>query len=209
MAPLTAIDSGTPRQSTSRLRLRPLFPRSVGFQPTHPLPAELCPWLHRLPATDRQFHACHHIQLARHARTSEKSLPRAKFGNTCAPHRPSRKNIHDRGQSLPRWHGLATRSRLTLVNAARLTPRLGNQRFNSAPQHIRHRPRLVCHVELHLRLLPFALHNIISRRNQLKPYLRIRSQFLIYKGQFTEPPHYAITHFDFGSLSLSCTPLPL
>jgi hypothetical protein len=58
LAPLKAIDSGTARPSTNRLRLRSFFPGRLGSGLRSQWPAALCPWLRRRTAIARQCRAC-------------------------------------------------------------------------------------------------------------------------------------------------------
>jgi hypothetical protein len=192
LAPPATSDSGTPRPSVSRLRLRPFFPRSVGFPPralggqrrfSHgpvdalPLPGDA---LHavvfgqsRLPQLEEKTRLVPVLKMLVH-RAGTAELPGQRF-----PLASGAQNVHDGGEDPPRRHGLAPASRLAPVGLfSRPLPRW-NQRLQLRPQLIRYCPRLdLFHPGRYLRPSHTFGLRLSAFQNQDKHYLRISSKNL-------------------------------
>jgi len=165
LAPLTASNSGTPRPSTNKLRLRPFFPPIRGVRSHALLPPRR--FSHRpigaLPLPGYALHAVIFGQAGLPQSKKESGLlpvlkilmhraGRAKLARQGFPLNTRAQHINNRGEHLPCRHGLAPRSRLTLILPARFSFLMGNQRLHLGPQLVRYLPRLdLRHPERYLR----------------------------------------------------------
>lgn len=161
MAPLTAIDSGAPRPSTNKLRLRPFFPPVRGVRTcafgsqrrfTHGS-------VGRLPLPGNAVHAVI-LGQAGLPQLAEKACPipvlkmlmhrtgRTELPRQCFPLNTGPQDVNNSRENLPRGHRLASGPQLALVLAPLIPLAHRNQRLNPVPQIIRNRPRLdLGHVE--------------------------------------------------------------
>jgi len=190
LAPLATNDSGMPRASTRRLRLRPFFSPVRGVRP-HAFQRQRCFSCRPIDALPTPGDALHLVVFgqAGSPNLQEKALPmpvlkvcmhgaRAAilFGQRL-PLAASTKHVDDCREDLPRGHRLAPCSRLALVVAPTRPFSRWDQRPNLVPQRIRHCPRLdLCHLGFNLRPALASADRRISTRNLLIHYLRISSQ---------------------------------
>ena len=190
LAPLTASNSGTPRPSTNKLRLRPFFPPIRGVRSHALLPPRR--FSHRpigaLPLPGYALHAVIFGQAGLPQSKKESGLlpvlkilmhraGRAKLARQGFPLNTRAQHINNRGEHLPRRHGLAPPSRLAPVGLfSRPLPRW-NQRLQLRPQLIRYCPRLdLFHPGRHLRPSHTFGLRLSAFQNQDKHYLRISSK---------------------------------
>ena len=161
MAPLTAIDSGSPRPSTSRLRLRPFF-SPVGRVPTNAFGCKRRFAHGSVGCLPLPGDALHSVILGQASLPQflEKTSPvpvlkvlmhrarRTELARQCFPLNAGPQNVNNRREDLPRRHWLASRPSLALVLSPWFPPPCWNQRLNLAPQTIRNCPRLdLGHIE--------------------------------------------------------------
>ena len=189
LAPLATSDSGTPRASTSKLRLRPFFSpvrgvRSHAFDrqgsfsggpvDALPLPRDA---LHpvvfgqpRLPQMEKEPRPLPVLKMPMH-RAGAAIL----FGQGL-PLAAGAQNVHHGGEDAPRRHRLTPRSRLAPIPPARLPLLDGNQGFHLRPQFVRYRPRLdLCHPARYLLPTCTLCFQLFARAYQVRHYLRISS----------------------------------
>ena len=106
-------------------------------------------------------------------RTGRAELPGQRLPLAASP-----KHIDNGGKYLPGGHRLAPRTGFALILAALRPLALGNQRFQLAPQRVRHRPRLdLYHLEKYLHPDQGATPKEINRGNRNGYYLRICTYF--------------------------------
>jgi hypothetical protein len=175
LAPLATSDSGMPRPSTRRLRLRPFFPPVGRIGPGALLPQRRLVHgsIDTLPCPRYAFHL---VVLGQTLPPDPKeeafllpTLEMRVYGagaaillRQCLPLTSGPKHVDEGREYVPRRHRLATSSRFAPVAAALRPFSLRNQRFNLAPQRVRHGPRLdLCHLALHLRPIPLVTNTII------------------------------------------------
>jgi len=153
LAPLATSDSGTPRASTRRLRLRPFFspirgvrPHAFGCQrslmhgPIDALPApgdalhlvvfgESC-----LPQAEKKASALPSLKVCvNRAGTTE-------FTRQSLPLAARTQHINDGGKDLSGGNRLASRAGLSTILASVSPGDDGNKRLHSGPKHIRNCP---------------------------------------------------------------------
>jgi hypothetical protein len=163
LAPPATSDSGTPRPSTRRLRLRPFFSPGRWGSALHLVaPAELCPWPRLRSAISRRCPPSRRIRPVPPARDEEKArlLPALKMRMHCAgaakfprqrlPLAARAQHVNDGREDPPGRHGLSPRSRPALIDSIPPPTDPRDKRLYLRPKRIRNRPRLdLCHAVRH------------------------------------------------------------
>jgi len=190
LAPLATSDSGTPRPSTNKLRLRPFFSPirgvwshafdgqwrfSHGPVDTLPLPGDA---LHTvifsqpcLPQLQEKTRLLPVLKILVHR------AGRAKLARQSLPLNPCAQHIDNRREHLPRRHGLATCPRLTLILPTLFSLLVRDQRLYLGPQRVRYSPRLdLCHPGHYLHPVSPGRFALSVCAYQVQYYLRINSK---------------------------------
>ena len=153
-APLATSDSGTPRASTRRLRLRPFFSPIRGVRPyaflrqrslAHgavnalPFPADT---LHLvvfsqsgLPQTEEKAHPLPALKMRVHCAGT------AEFARQRLPLATGAQHLNNGLKHLPGWHRLTSRAWPTTINTPSRSSDNGDKWFYLAPKRIRNSPR--------------------------------------------------------------------
>ncbi len=153
LAPLATSDSGTPRASTSRLRLRPIFSPVRGVGPYALLRQRRLAHasIDALPTPANAFHLVVLGQPCLPKTEKETSaLPAQKVGmnrartaelmGQCLPLATRTQHIDNGAEDLPRGHGLASPTCATLKHTSRRPLNNRNKRFDLGPKLIRNCP---------------------------------------------------------------------
>jgi hypothetical protein len=190
LAPPATSDSGTPRPSTRRLRLRPFFPPVGGVRPCTLLrqrsfargPVYALPFpgdaLHlvvfgqsRLPETKKKARLLPALKMRMHCAGA------AKFPRQRLPLAARAQHVNDGREDPPGRHGLSPRSRPALIDSIPPPTDPRDKRLYLRPKRIGNRPRLdLCHAVRHLRPTRIALHYAFIEGYQVEHYLRISSK---------------------------------